>query len=333
MNVSLDGNLYAAGSGKDISIGKLSDGQALVNRIYIYIVLNQERGTHVFVQRTLEGHLDDVTVVQFFPSNQGRDIGLWLISILIFVLLVLLSGASDFQVKIWSVLDGSNPVTLRGHTSASSRDGTVRLWHCGTGSTITVLGDYGTVVNKISVVPLPAKYASITVEGLDEKESETLDKMVLVGLNNGAIHGIHLGTKQELFSTPLKDAAITAIAYDNDTSTLCTGDSNGVVEIFSLSDLSKPVIQWKRNDHAVTGLGTRLNENGARVLCVSNADGSVYQTNSFDTVLSQSSVALEVEYTGNELEPVRNMVVLPSTEAVGFHRIACGIRGGNINIY
>jgi hypothetical protein len=30
---------------------------------------------------------------------------------------VLLSGATDFQVKIWSILDGSNPVTLKGHTA------------------------------------------------------------------------------------------------------------------------------------------------------------------------------------------------------------------------
>ncbi|KAL0081473.1 WD40-repeat-containing domain protein, partial [Phycomyces blakesleeanus] len=240
---------------------------------------------------------------------------------------------SDFQVKIWSVLDGSNPVTLKGHTSASSRDGTVRLWHCGTGTTIAVLGDYGTIVNKISVVALPAKYMSVVVEGTDEKESETADKLVLVGLSDGTVRGIHLGTKEELFSTLPKDSAITAIAFDDNTSTLCTGDLHGVVEVFSLSDTSKPLVHWKRNDHSVTALTTRLNENGDRVLCVSNADGSVYQTNSFELVLKQGSVALEVEYTGNELEPVRSMVILPSTETIGFNRIVCGVRDGSINIY
>jgi proteasomal ATPase-associated factor 1 len=83
---------------------------------------------------------------------------------------VILSGASDFQLRIWSALDGSNPVTLKGHTKgvtdsaiidkgrnvlckfifryilfkvcyllifiltqwiASARDGTIRLWECG----------------------------------------------------------------------------------------------------------------------------------------------------------------------------------------------------------
>lgn len=48
----------------------------------------------------MQGHLDDVTTVQFFPSDQ-----------------VILSGGADFQIKIWSAIDGSNPVTLVGHTS------------------------------------------------------------------------------------------------------------------------------------------------------------------------------------------------------------------------
>lgn len=57
--------------------------------------------TDYVIQTILKGHLSDVTTVQFFPSN-----------------LVVLTGGADFQVKIWSVLNGSNPVTLQGHTSA-----------------------------------------------------------------------------------------------------------------------------------------------------------------------------------------------------------------------
>lgn len=54
---------------------------------------------------TLKGHLSDVTTVQFFPSN-----------------LVVLTGGADFQIKIWSILDGSNPVTLQGHTSGKEKE-------------------------------------------------------------------------------------------------------------------------------------------------------------------------------------------------------------------
>lgn len=73
---------------------------------------------------TLKGHLSDVTTVQFFPSN-----------------LVVLTGGSDFLLKIWSVLNGSNPVTLQGHTSGMSLIlkkmisinkiyGYSNYWHC-----------------------------------------------------------------------------------------------------------------------------------------------------------------------------------------------------------
>ena len=48
-------------------------------------------------QRDLTGHVGDLTTSQFFPSGQ-----------------VILSGATDMQIKIWG-LDGSNAVTLKGH--------------------------------------------------------------------------------------------------------------------------------------------------------------------------------------------------------------------------
>jgi len=51
------------------------------------------------IKRIFEGHYGDITKVRFFPSGQ-----------------VLLTAATDLQIKIWSVLDGSCPVTLKGHS-------------------------------------------------------------------------------------------------------------------------------------------------------------------------------------------------------------------------
>ena len=51
------------------------------------------------LQRTLEGHVSEVTTCKFFPSG-----------------VVALTGGSDFQLKIWSVETGSCPRTLTGHT-------------------------------------------------------------------------------------------------------------------------------------------------------------------------------------------------------------------------
>jgi len=46
------------------------------------------------------GHKSDITLLKFFPSGQ-----------------VLLSGSLDMSLKVWG-MDGSNPVTLLGHTRA-----------------------------------------------------------------------------------------------------------------------------------------------------------------------------------------------------------------------
>ncbi|KAJ1997905.1 hypothetical protein GGI04_005227, partial [Coemansia thaxteri] len=49
----------------------------------------------------LAGHVGDLTSSVFFPSGQ-----------------VVLSGASDMRLRVWSASDGTNPTTLTGHTSA-----------------------------------------------------------------------------------------------------------------------------------------------------------------------------------------------------------------------
>ena len=46
------------------------------------------------------GHKSDITMTKFFPSGQ-----------------VVLSGSIDMSLKVWG-MDGSNPVTLTGHTRA-----------------------------------------------------------------------------------------------------------------------------------------------------------------------------------------------------------------------
>lgn len=75
-----------------------SDGSIRVclrraNLHFLFIGLTIEQ-----FQRELTGHVGDLTTTRFFPSGQ-----------------VILSGGTDMQSKIWG-LDGSNPVTLKGHT-------------------------------------------------------------------------------------------------------------------------------------------------------------------------------------------------------------------------
>ena len=54
----------------------------------------------MFLQRELEGHYGDVYTCRFFPSG-----------------IVVLSGGSDMQLKIWSAETGQCATTLLGHTA------------------------------------------------------------------------------------------------------------------------------------------------------------------------------------------------------------------------
>ncbi|KAI8980456.1 WD40-repeat-containing domain protein [Pilobolus umbonatus] len=312
IDISPNGNLFAAGNGSEICVGSVVDGKS---------------------QKIFSGHLSDVTTVQFFPSN-----------------LVLLSGGADFLLKIWSVLNGSNPVTLKGHTSAitstaivstgrnvlsSSRDGTVKLWNCGTSSTLATMGHYDYPINKMILVDLPASLGPTKQEDLvlDPLEIETGDKLVIVAVGDGSIRGIHLGTKKEIFATPATGTPSTAVAYDPLTNSIIAGNEKGLLGLFALDkDMSKPRLQWKRSGYAVTAIVTKLNEKGEAALCISNADGAIYQTAPIQSILS-SGIKIEAEYTGNELEPVYDMKTMVSEHPSGLQRIACGVRDGSIKIY
>ncbi|KAI8394131.1 WD40-repeat-containing domain protein [Radiomyces spectabilis] len=245
--------------------------------------------------------------------------------------LVLLSGGADFQLKIWSLIDGSNPVTLKGHTSASSRDGTIRLWNCGTADTIAVVGSYNCSVSKILLAKLPKHIEPADPKALDEREVDTADCMVIAALADGSARFIHLGTKQELFSATGDDVPLTCIAYDAETEVLVTGDRQGVVRVFCLSELNAPVVAWQRNEHAVTDIQLKPDEEGSSTLCVANADGSIYQTGSLDAILEKKKVQVLAEYSGNELENVRGLRVMASP--AGQSRLVSTIETGQICLY
>lgn len=75
----------------------------------------------------------------------------------------------------------------------------------------------------------------------------------------------------QIFATPASDASLTSIAYEPETETIFAGSKDGLVELFSLKkDLEKPQLQWKRGGYAITSLAVKTNENGEKVLCVSN---------------------------------------------------------------
>ncbi|CAO3672338.1 unnamed protein product [Umbelopsis ramanniana] len=249
MNISPNNELYATATDSFIKVGDLVNGH---------------------VHRELNGHIGEVTTVEFFPSGQ-----------------VLLSGATDFQVKIWSILDGSNPVTLRGHTAAitstaivdrgrnvlsSSKDGTIRLWECGSATTLSTL-TCASGVNAIEIGVLPDAWRSEDGDmNIDPREVSTRNNIVLAALSGGFLQAFDLGTKKEIFRTQPFDGEAICCAYHPERGIIATGSSKGIIEIYDIKDMKAPVVRCQRDENGIQQLGFKLNDNGELTLCVATGN-------------------------------------------------------------
>lgn len=111
----------------------------------------------------------------------------------------------------------------------------------------------------------------------------------------------------------------------------------------------EPVAQWQRNKYPITSLVPKLSRNGELVLCASSgkwcdkswiywyllfkADGGLYQTSSLSTIHEfGSNIQVEIEYTGSDLEAIKDMEILPS-EKEGYQHIICSVSDGKVKIY
>lgn len=97
---------------------------------------------------------------------------------------------------------------------------------------------------------------TFTIYSIDPLEVGTEDKLVLAALGDGSVRGIHLGTKTEvrkrdrkrlfikeyfvltsrqLFVFRSDDYALTALAYDEASNLIFTGNENGQIHVYSLA--------------------------------------------------------------------------------------------------
>ena len=133
--------------------------------------------------------------------------------------LVVLSGADDLRLKVWSCEDASCPVTLTGHTRgisdfqiidkgrnvvSVSRDGSCKLFDIGESKCLATVGNFNCVINSISISSLTD--SSIQVlnlpersEPLDEREIGTENKLVACACEDGFLRVMSLRARQTLF--------------------------------------------------------------------------------------------------------------------------------------
>lgn len=206
-------------------------------------------------------HSSDITSAKFFPSSE-----------------VILSASSDMQLKILSIEDGSNPRTLIGHTSSvtgsvivgrgrnvisSSKDGTIRLWECGSGSNIHTFTRRENPSDGVNSISLRSESGSNSVIESDNKnlEYETSGKTIFGGHTSGVITVFDIFSKQQLLQLPSEFmSSCTSICTDpKEYNHVVAGYENGTIAIWDIrypnSCISKAIIKDR------TPINTLLYEN------------------------------------------------------------------------
>ncbi|KAI8058179.1 WD40-repeat-containing domain protein [Syncephalis plumigaleata] len=284
----------------------------------------------------LEGHKMTVTSLQFFPSGQ-----------------VILSGADDFQLRIWSALDGSNPVTLSGHTSgitctaiidrgrnvlSASRDGTVRLWHCGEACEIAKIVHYSNPINHIALVQDNSRTdqheSSESIAPIDSREVGTHDKILVCAVDNGVLCGIQLATREKIFELTMPDhtnTPMTAAAMSGEW--VMGGNSEGWLAVFHVPTQECKLV-FRRNQTKISYLAVQKINQTDNTLesCrwwITTTDGQCYCVQFVIAESSNETNALSVkiihELIGSDLDEVIHLH-LPTA-------VVCNNKDDNGNSY
>ncbi|KAI9599482.1 WD40-repeat-containing domain protein [Syncephalis fuscata] len=261
---------------------------------------------------TLEGHKATVNTLQFFPSGQ-----------------VVLSGASDFQLRIWSALDGSNPVTLTGHKGgitstaiiakgknvlSASRDGSVRLWHCGEAREIATLVQYPDPVNHITVAyDISSNNTSDTSHSpIDSGEVETHNKIVVCAVDSGLLCGIQLATRTKIFELTIpehKETPMTTGTMSGEW--LMGGNSEGWLALFHVPTQQCKLV-FRRNQAAISNISVQMaKEDSHQALdmyrwWITTVDGQCYCIQLIEPSTEDTEISVNIihELVGADMEAI-----------------------------
>ncbi|CAG5126462.1 unnamed protein product [Candidula unifasciata] len=240
------------------------------------------------VRRQFVGHVGDVYTCRFFPSG-----------------IVVLSAGADMMVKIWSAETGQCATTITGHKAAildtaivdrgrniitCSRDGTAKLWDVGKQECLFTFENIGGIVNSCSLgVPENSVDLGATNRSKSDREIATEGKMLLLGCENGSLHGFGLESRDKIFSFSC-ESAVNTCEFISDVHCVC-GSQEGYIYILDLRNTNTPVAAWKESRGPILSL---LPHKGG--FFASTGDGSCFNVNEhFET---------RVELTGSDCDPV-----------------------------
>ncbi|KAJ1917316.1 hypothetical protein H4219_003275 [Mycoemilia scoparia] len=236
---------------EDLYVAGSGDG-----RLAVYDLQKDER------RMDLIGHSEDVTACKFFPSGQGH---------------------TSFVTDVDIVGIGKNVIS-------SSKDGTVRLWNCGTSSEVCVFKIGERPVNCINLGSYTTK-----------DEHETQEKLFIAGSADGTIQIYDiLGKKRAITSYSNTLQEVTAVAYLPASGLYASGTSNGAVEIWDIRSHATPLFCFQRNDSKITDLSLSKGIEGHEPTCfVATADGGFYKTSELS---SENDIQVVEEFIGPDLD-------------------------------
>ncbi|KAJ2555582.1 hypothetical protein IWW35_000612 [Coemansia sp. RSA 1878] len=239
----------------------------------------ETHGTH---RVRLEGHIGDITSCVFFPSGQ-----------------VVLSGATDMQIKIWSACDGTNPVTLVGHTGAitdlciigvgkrvvsAAKDGCVKVWECGTSS---CLHTYEVSVDAVNAIWYDE---SALVAACED------GRVVVIDPAEQVIKAV-FGKKGE---PPMR-----SVAYDARNRLVIGGRADGVVCVWDMDNPDGMKLSFRRGNASVSVIRLVFQSTEPRI-CVGTEDGQLY------TAALSDPVTVIEDFVAFDVNPISQIRITPS---------------------
>lgn len=219
-DVSPQHDLFMIGTDSgDLRIGNITDGK-IVNTIE-------------------NAHYSSILRSMFFPSGKvGLTVGL------------------DYQIKIWDITDGTCPRYFLGHREritdvamiergrnflSSSKDGTVKLWDCASGSNISTFNRKNSLhdgVNALLISNGDSSQADINNPG----EFGTLGKQAFAGHESGVVSIFDLSAKRQVSNLASLHSGVTSLSKYEDNS-IIAGYNNGVIAIWDKRNNETPLHQ------------------------------------------------------------------------------------------
>ncbi|KAE8586360.1 hypothetical protein XENTR_v10021641 [Xenopus tropicalis] len=217
---------------------------------------------------------------------------------------VVLSGGMDAQVKIWSVDDGSCPVTLRGHKGGildlaivdrgrnvvtCSRDGTARLWDCGQAACISVVNNSSVPINAIALGAVDnAVNLGSPKEAPSDREIGTEGKLLILAREDKMLEGVSLQSRDSVFIFEGSDV-FNCCTFISSVGLLAGGQDGNIFHL-DVRNPKTPVETICRTGSPVLSLVPFRDG-----YIASHGDGSCFIAQDFDQVL---------QLTGPDCEPV-----------------------------